>query len=146
MITKRFGHRPVAFMQLAVGAALLAMAFPGVGLAATAPSLGAASSFSVLGGSTVTNTGASDLAWDVGVSPGSAITGFPRGITHGATHPADAVAAQAQGDVTTAYNALGAQACNFDITGVDLTGLTLIPGVYCFTSGVRWRAQSCSTL
>jgi len=105
---------------------------------ALAQSLGTAASFGVLGGSTVTNTGPSIVAGDLGVSPGSAVTGFPPGIVIGGTiHAADAVALQAQNDVTTAYNFLAGQACNTDLTGQDLGGLTLTPGVYCFSSSAQ---------
>ncbi|MEO6689099.1 MAG: ice-binding family protein, partial [Dokdonella sp.] len=104
-------------------------------LAQTAPPLGTAGSFAVLGGSTVTNTGATAIVGEVGVSPGSAIVGFPPGIISGGTiHANDAVALQAQSDLTTAYNALAGQACNTDLTGVDLGGLTLTSGVYCFST------------
>ena len=51
-------------------------------------------------------------------------------------HAADAVAAQAQNDVTTAYNFLN-QLCNTNLTGQDPGGLTLIPGVYCFASSAQ---------
>ena len=72
--------------------------------AALAPPLGTAQSFAVLGGSTVTNTGSSVITGDLGVSPGTAVTGFPPGIVTGGTiHAADAVALQAQSDTTTAY-------------------------------------------
>lgn len=112
----------------------LASAYMGAVEAATAPSLGTAASFAVLGSSTVTNTGATIVNGDLGVSPGSAITGFPPGVVipPGSIHAADAVAAQAQSDVTTAYNNLAGQACNFNLTGQDLGGLTLTSGVYCF--------------
>ena len=100
--------------------------------AQVAPSLGTAGSFGVLGGSTVTNTGPTVVQGDVGTSPGSAITGFPPGIVVGALHAADAVAAQAQSDVTIAFNALAAQAQTTNLTGQDLGGLTLTPGVYNF--------------
>jgi hypothetical protein len=104
----------------------------------TAPSLGTAASFAVLGGSTVTNTGPTKVNGDLGVSPGSAVTGFPPGtVTGGAIHAADAVALQAQNDVTTAYNNLAGQACTADLTGQDLGGKTLISGVYCFTSSAQ---------
>src|SRR4051812_23646314 len=101
--------------------------------AQTAPSLGSAQSFAVLGGSTVTNTGPTTITGDLGVSPGSAVTGFPPGVVSGGTiHAADAVALAAQNSVTTAYNSLAGQACTLDLTGQDLGGEKLPPGGYCF--------------
>jgi hypothetical protein len=104
--------------------------------AATAPSLGTAASFAILGGSAVTNTGPTVINGNLGVSPGSAVTGFPPGIVvpPGTIHAADAVAAGAQSDTTIAYNSLAGQPCNFNLTGEDLGSLTLIPGVYCFSA------------
>ena len=111
---------------------------PSLALAQTAPSLGTASSFAVLGGSTVTNTGSSVITGDLGVSPGSAVTGFPPGIVSGGTiHAANAVALQAQNDVTTAYNALTAQSCTQNLTGQDLGNRTLTAGVYCFDTSAQ---------
>jgi hypothetical protein len=103
----------------------------------TKPPLGTASSFAVLGGSTVTNTGPTVVNGDLGVSPGSAVTGFPPGIVNGATHKADAVALQAQKDVTTAYNTAASQSCPHNMTGVDLGGKSLVAGVYCFSSSAQ---------
>lgn len=100
-------------------------------------SLGTAQSFAVLGGSTVTNTGPSVLGGDRGVSPGAAITGFPPGTSTGTAHAADAVALQAQNDVTTQYNALASAACTANLTGQDLGGMTLTSGVYCFSSSAQ---------
>jgi len=97
-------------------------------------SLGTAQSFAVLGGSTVTNTGATVLTGDLGVSPGAAITGFPPGTRTGTTHAADATSLQAQNDVVTQYNALASAACTADLTGQDLGGKTLTTGVYCFST------------
>src|SRR4029077_15162279 len=98
-------------------------------------SLGTAQNFGVLGGSTVTNTGATTVTGNVGVSPGSAVTGFPPGVVvGGAIHSNDAVAMQAQNDLTTAYNNIASTPCTVDLTGQDLGGLTLTPGVYCFSS------------
>ena len=95
--------------------------------------LGTADSFAVLGASSVTNTGSSVLGGNVGVFGGSAISGFPPGVVNGTMHSADAVAQQAQLDMTTAYNAAGSQGCDQNLGG-DLGGLTLLPGVYCFAS------------
>jgi hypothetical protein len=98
--------------------------------AATAPvNLGTAGSFAVLGGQAVTNTGPSVITGDVGVSPGTAITGFPPGTVFGATHSADAVAAQAQTDLTTAYNDAAGRTPATALPA-DLGGLTLTSGVY----------------
>ncbi|PYP89366.1 MAG: hypothetical protein DMF61_03920 [Blastocatellia bacterium AA13] len=101
-------------------------------------SLGTAQSFGVLAGSAVTNTGATSVTGNLGVSPGTAVTGFPPGtVTGGTIHLNDAVASQAQSDVTTAYNAIAGTACTVDLTGQDLGGLTLTPGVYCFSSSAQ---------
>jgi hypothetical protein len=119
-------------VSMSVFAALLCAA--PAAFAQTAPSLGAAQSFAVLGGSTVTNTGPSTITGDLGVSPGSAVTGFPPGVVvSGTIHAADATAAAAQISLTTAYNTLSGQACTQNLTG-DLGGLTLTAGVYCFAS------------
>jgi hypothetical protein len=98
--------------------------------AAVAPvSLGNASSFGVLAGTTVTNTGGSVINGDLGVSPGTAVTGFPPGIVNGTVHSADAAAASAQTDLTAAYtDAMGRTPST---TGLSSIGnQTLGPGVY----------------
>jgi type VI secretion system secreted protein VgrG len=97
------------------------------------------SSFAVLGGSTVTNTNTPTIVnGNLGVSPGSSVTGFPPGLVIGGTiHAADVVAAQAQTELTTAYNTLASTACTTDLTGQDLGGLTLTPGVYCFSTSAQ---------
>jgi type VI secretion system secreted protein VgrG len=99
--------------------------------------LASAESFAVLGGSTVTNTGATTIIGDVGVYPGSSITGTGTITLTGTYHTTDAVAQQAQIDVTTAYNALAAMPSNYNLTGQDLGGLTLTPGVYTFASSAQ---------
>ena len=110
-------------------------------LQAIAPSLGAATSFSVLGGQSVDNTGPSVVGGDLGVSPGTSITGFPPGIVNGVIHQADAVALQAQADVVIAYDQLAGQTCDTDLTGQDLGGMTLVEGVYCFSSDAQLTGQ-----
>ena len=124
-------------VTLIFGLPLVMLAFALPGAAQTAPPLGTAQSFGVLGAATVTNTGTTVVIGDLGVSPGTAVTGFPPGIVTGTIHAADAVAAQAQLDVTTAYNLLASEACTIDLTGTDLGGLTLTPGVYCFSSSAQ---------
>jgi Ice-binding-like len=92
--------------------------------------LGTAGSFAVLAGTTVTNTGPSTISGDLGVSPGAAVVGFPPGtVNNGVIHAADAVALQAQADVTTAYNDAAGRATTAAVTA-DLGGQTLVSGVY----------------
>jgi type VI secretion system secreted protein VgrG len=103
--------------------------------AAPLVNLGTAESSGVLAGTTVTNTGPSVILGDLGLSPGSAVTGFPPGVVIGGTiHAADAVALQAKTDLTSAYNVAAALPCGVELSGTDLGGLTLTPGVYCFSS------------
>jgi type VI secretion system secreted protein VgrG len=110
----------------------------GTSPASAQSSLGASQSFAVLAGSTVTNTGSTTVTGNLGVSPGSAVVGFPPGLLVGGTiHAADAVALNAQNAVTTAYNSLASQPCTQTLTGQDLGGLTLTPGVYCFSSSAQ---------
>lgn len=103
---------------------------------AQAPNLGTAADFAVLSGSTVTNTGATVLNGSLGLSPGSSVTGFPPAIVlaPGGTFIGDAVAVQAQVDLATAYNATASRPTTVDLTGQNLGGLTLTPGVYNFAS------------
>lgn len=94
--------------------------------------LGTAATYGVLGASAVTNTGPTVVTGDVGVSPGSSVTGFtgpPDGSFTGALHQTDAAAAQAQSDVTTAFNV--AASLTPTTSGLsELNGLSLVPGVY----------------
>jgi hypothetical protein len=102
--------------------------------------LGTANNFAVLAGSTITSTGATIInGGNVGLSPGTAITGFPPAtITPPfTTHMADGVALQAQNDLTAAYNSAAGLAPNQILTGQNLGGLTLTPGVYFFASSAQ---------
>jgi len=98
--------------------------------------LGAAGPFAVLAGSTVVSTGPTTITGDLGVSPGTAVTGFPPGMITGALHSADTVSALATADLTTAYNDAAARMlCTngvgyvFSVAG-DLGGRTLTPGIF----------------
>jgi type VI secretion system secreted protein VgrG len=105
------------------------------------PSLGTAENFAVLAGSTATNTGSTIVTGDLGVWPGTEVTGFPPGIVNGTIYPGGAVAQQAQSDVTVAYNDVAGRACNVDLSGTDLGGLTLTEAVYCFSSSAQLTGQ-----
>lgn len=109
----------------------------GVSLAPNAPPaipLGAACSFGILGATpVVSNVGPTHVTGDVGISPAASITGFPPGTLTGTQHAGDAVAATAQGNLTTAYNQ-AAGAAGGAILVADIGGLTLTPGVYKTTS------------
>jgi hypothetical protein len=102
-------------------------------------SLSTAENFAVLASSTVTNTGPTIINGEVGVSPGTAITGFPPGfvIPPATVHPGDAIAAQAQSDATAAYAMLTATPCTVNVVNPNLGGQTLTPGVYCFSSSAQ---------
>lgn len=96
--------------------------------------LGAADTFAVLGGTAVTNTGATVITGDLGVSPG-AITGFPPGVVTGGTiHIADSSANQAHDDAATAYAQLAGLTFTQDLSGLDLGNRTLGSGVYRFSA------------
>ncbi len=106
---------------------------------AQAPNLGTAANFAVLAGSTVTNTGPTVLLGSLGLSPGSAVTGFPPGIVlaPGGSFITDAVAVQAQIDLAAGYNAVASRPTTSDLTGQNLGGLTLTPGTYNFASAAQ---------
>jgi len=110
-----------------------------VSLAAAAQvpvSLGSAANFAVLAGSTVTSTGASQVTGDLGVSPGTAVTGFPPGIVTGTMHAGGVAAAQAIADLTTAIgDAAGRSLAPVTVAG-NIGGQTLAPGLYKSTSSL----------
>jgi hypothetical protein len=86
--------------------------------------------YTVLGGSTVTNTGPTVVNGNLGVSPGTAVTGFPPGsVINGAIHSADASSAAAQVDLTAAYNDAAGRTVP-TIMSADIGGQTLPAGLY----------------
>jgi hypothetical protein len=98
--------------------------------AATAPvSLGSAGNYAVLAASTITNTGPTTINGDLGLSPGTAVTGFPPGQVTGTVHIADAAALQAKNDLTTAYDDAAGRASTATVP-VELGGTTKTAGVY----------------
>ena len=116
----------IATIGLAV---FLAVTLAGTVLAAASVNLGTATSFAVLAGTTITNTGSTTITGDVGLHPGDAVTGFADVTHHGTLHIGDAVASGAKDDLVGAYNeAAGAT----PVTSVptELGGTTLTPGVY----------------
>jgi hypothetical protein len=105
--------------------------------AATNPPLGVAATFAVLGASAVTNTGATVVTGDLGVSPGTSISGFPPGAVTGTVHNDDPAATAAQAAIGTAYGVAAGESCDTNLTGLNLGGMTLAPGVYCFDSSAQ---------
>jgi LPXTG-motif cell wall-anchored protein len=127
---RRFRSSRVLFIAVAVGTTCTLVGGSPAAAQQAPVGLGTSASFAVLAGTTVTNTGPSVISGDVGVSPGTAITGFPPGIVNNGTiHAADAVAAQAQADLTTAYNDAAGRSTTATVTA-DLAGQTLVSGVY----------------
>jgi autotransporter-associated beta strand protein len=101
--------------------------------AQTTISLGAAENVAVLGGSTVTNAGPTTVIGNLALSPGVSVTGFPPGtMVGGSIHIGDALATQAHADASTAYGQLVGETLTTDLSGQNLGGMILTPGVYHF--------------
>ncbi len=102
-----------------------------------AVALRSAGSFAVLAGASVASTGPTSLTGDIGVSPGTAIDGFPPGNFTGTEHSANTTSAAAIADLTTAYNdAAGRTLCPTTVAG-NLGGQTLTPGLYKSTDSLE---------
>ena len=128
----RSGAAAAATVVLASATLLVTISGPAeAGIVATVP-LASAANYSVLGATTVTNTGPSVLGQSAGLSPGTSITGFPPGTVQapGTIDSTNPVTVQAQADLTTAYNNAAGRSVEFTQPNPDLVGLTLIPGVY----------------
>jgi hypothetical protein len=117
---------------------MLLFASSAMGATATV-GLGSAASFSVLGGSTVTNTGPTTMFGDLGLSPGSSVTGAPHVL--GQTHVADAVAIGAKNALTTSYNDAAGRPSNGS-AGTDLAGQTFLTGVHTASSSLLLSSGS----
>jgi hypothetical protein len=125
-------------LLLPAGALVGAIVPPAVAAAAkpAAVDLGSAAGASVLSGQGVTSTGETVLGGDLDSFPGTAASGFPPGTLNGTEHLGDGVAGQAQSDLLAAYDAAAAAVATTDVTGQDLSGKTLGPGVYNATGGM----------
>jgi len=132
-------------------AALMLFIWPATALAATEPRLGTATSFTVLGGAGITNTGPTTITGDVGTFPTTSETGFGPGanavtILAGVNHAGDAVTQGAKNDLVTAYNDLANQTpCTVQLSGA-LDSLTLVPGCYKFSSSAILGVNQTLTL
>lgn len=99
--------------------------------------LAGASNLAVLAGSSITNTGATTITGDLGLSPGSSVGGFPPGILNGTQHINDVISNQAKLDLTAAYNdAAGRTSTDIVTLSGNIGGLTLSPGLYKSTSSL----------
>src|SRR5450759_2873665 len=133
------------FLSLLPVAALFLL--PTTALAATQPGLGSATKFAVLAGSTITTVPFSVITGDVGLDPGSVVAGFSlvssgtgfftsTQVT-GQVHINDDVARQAKSDLGTAYTDATSATTTLDLSGQDLGGKTLGPGVYSYSSSAQ---------
>lgn len=128
-----------SIVMAAVLAAILA-AWPTAGMAAVVqPRLLTAANYTVMGGSAITNTGPTVITGNLAISPSdaSSVTGFPPGVVTGANDYNNAAAIQAQTDLVTTYNDAAGATPFIDMSGVDLGGQTLTPGVYRFSSSAQ---------
>ena len=127
-------------VALALLVSLSTLVFAGSAVGASAPvGLGTAASFSVLGGSTVTNTGPTKMFGDLGLSPGSSVTGAPQVL--GETHVDDALSIAAKSALTTAYNDAASRPSNGS-AGTDLSGQVFLPGVRTASSSLLLSSGS----
>jgi len=107
------------------------VAQPAVSMGVDAPTL------AILAGSSITNTGATIITGNIGLSPGTSIGGFPPGIINGTQHINDNIATQAKLDLTAAYNdAAGRTSTEIVTLSGNIGGLTLTPGLYKSTSSL----------
>lgn len=121
-------------ISILILATVLAVGLAGVIIAATTVNLYTADNFAVLAGSTITNTGSSVISGDIGLSPGTSVTGFPPGTITGTQQVANSAAIQAETDLTTAYNNASGQT-PVSTVATELGGTTKTAGIYDSASG-----------
>jgi hypothetical protein len=137
MTHKYFTFTAGLALAILLGAASFLPLAPATSAQSSAVPRGTTTTFAILAGQAVTSTGLSVVNGDLGISPGTALTGFPPGIITGAQHLGDPVAAQALADAQVEYAYLDGLPCQTNLSGVDLGGKTLTPGVYCFDSSAQ---------
>jgi hypothetical protein len=131
-------HARVSHPSATVFTCLASTMLWGATPAAAAIDLQTAAGFAVLGSSTVTNTGSTTIYGDLGVSPGTAITGIGSITLGGAVHAADGVAGLARAQAIMLAANLAALPFVTDLTGQDLGSVgVLTPGVYRFASSAQ---------
>lgn len=127
----RYTTKTVAIATLVTGSMIFGTSSQAAPQAAVG--LGTASTYAVLAGSTVTNTGPTTFSGsagsDLGLSPGSSITNEVQITKTGSTHISDPQAVKAQEDLVTAYNDAAGRALTGTISA-DLGGQTLVTGTY----------------
>jgi hypothetical protein len=126
-VTKLFG-------TIALTASLAIVMATTATAATSSVGLGTAKSFAVLAGETITNTGPTKITGDIGLHPGSAVTGFASVTYVGALHLADGVALQAKNDLVTAYNDAAGRTPVTTIA-TELGGQVVKAGVYDSAAG-----------
>lgn len=123
---------------ISIGLAIAASTLATVA-SAQEPDLGDARDFAILGASAVTNTGPTVIVGNIGVSPGSEINGFPPGVVTGTINSANPAAVAAHASAQTAYDFLQGMPSipANNLSGSDLGGMTLSPGVYKFNTSAQ---------
>ena len=139
MAVEFFARRRLQFLSLLVcSAAVIAGGWPASAFAATQPRLGTALNFTVLAASTITNTNSPTvITGNLGLNPGTSVTGFPPGAVTGVKEIHNATALGAKNDLATAYNDAFTATSTSDLTGQNLGTKNLGPGVYTFSSSAQ---------
>jgi len=117
------------FRYLPIVAITTLLALPATGSAQILLSSG---NFALLAGTALSNSGSSVITGNIGANAANGVTGFPPGTATGTTYVDDTTTAQAGLDLITAANGLSGMASTATESGTDLSGLTLLPGVYTF--------------